>query len=175
MDIAGWHPDVILLSGNFYDDLYAQGARPPSSNLFIQSVFHPFEMAEENKATQDYLDLMEQYNPDGKVALLGQQGLSSWLLFATAAAACGSDLTAECLLTEAAAQEDWTGGGLHARQTPGNDDAEPVLPPPRPRRHRLRLQRGGHRADRRHLQLRRGERLRDDRRLQRYGAPPPEG
>ena len=126
MDIAGWHPQVILLSGNFYDDLYRQGAST-ESNLFIQSVFHPLEMADENKATQDYLDLMEQYNPDGKVALLGMQGMSSWLLFATAATACGSDLTAECLLTEAANQSDWTGGGLHSRQTPGNTEPSPCF------------------------------------------------
>jgi hypothetical protein len=126
MAIAGWHPDVILLSGNFYDDLYRQGANT-EANLFIQSVFHPLEMADENKATQDYLDLMDQYNADGKVALLGMQGLSSWLLFATAAKACGSDLTGECLLEEAAAQEDWTGGGLHARQTPGNTEPSPCF------------------------------------------------
>ncbi len=126
MDIAGWHPEVILLSGNFYDNLYKEGASP-ESNLFIQSVFHPLEMADENKATQDFLDLMDQYNPNGKVALLGQQGLSSWLLFATAAAACGSELTAECLLTEAAAQEDWTAGGMHARQTPGNEVPSPCF------------------------------------------------
>ena len=76
-----------------------------AGNLYIQSVFHPLELAEDNKATQDYLDLMDQYNPDGKVALLGMQGMSSWLLFAKAAAACGSDLTAECLLEQAAAAE----------------------------------------------------------------------
>jgi len=126
MDVAGWHPEVILLSGNFYDDLYRQGAST-ESNLFIQSVFHPLEQADENKATQDYLDLMEQYNPDGKTALLGMQGLSSWLLFATAAAACGSDLTAECLIEQAEAQTDWTGGGLHSRQTPGNTVPSPCF------------------------------------------------
>lgn len=126
MAIAGWHPDVILLSPNFYDDLYRQGATT-ESNLFIQSVFHPLELADENVATQDYLDLMEQYNPGGKVALLGMQGLSSWLLFATAATTCGSDLSAECLLTEAEAQAGWTGGGLHARQTPGNTEPSPCF------------------------------------------------
>ncbi|MGH9276099.1 MAG: ABC transporter substrate-binding protein [Acidimicrobiales bacterium] len=127
MDIAGWHPDAILLSGNFYDDLYRQGATDTAENLYIQSGFVPFEMAADNKATQDYLDLMEQYNPTGKIAGLGVQGLSSWLLFATAAAACGSDLTAECLLTEAGATTGWTGAGLHARQTPGNTDPSPCL------------------------------------------------
>jgi hypothetical protein len=127
MDIAGWHPDAILLSGNFYDDLYRQGATDTAETLYIQSGFVPFEMAGDNKATQDYLDLMEQYNPTGKIAGLGVQGLSSWLLFATAASACGSDLTAECLLTTAGATTDWTGAGLHARQTPGNTDPSPCL------------------------------------------------
>lgn len=120
MQTADWHPEVILLSTNFYDELYRDSANA-EGNLYIQSVFHPLELAEENKATQDYLDLMEQYNPDGKVALLGVQGLSSWLLFARAATACGSELTGDCLLSEAAAVSDWTGGGLHARQSPGDD------------------------------------------------------
>jgi hypothetical protein len=126
MQVANWHPDVILLSGNFYDDLYRQAATT-ESNLYIQSVFYPLEMADENKATQDYLDLMDQYNPSGKVALLGMQGISSWLLFAEAATECGSELTADCLLENAAGQEDWTGGGLHARQSPGNDVPSPCF------------------------------------------------
>jgi hypothetical protein len=127
MDIAGGHPDAILLSGNFYDDLYRQGATNTAENLYIQSAFTPLEMAADNKATQDYLDLMAPYNPDGKIALLGVQGMSSWLLFATAASSCGSDLTADCLLAAAADQTGWTGGGLHARQTPGNTDPSPCL------------------------------------------------
>ena len=126
MEVADWHPDAILLSTNFYDDLYRQGATT-TSNLYIQSQFFPMEMADENKATQDYLDLMEQYNPDGKVAQLGVQGLSAWLLFAQAASACGSELTADCLLSEAATPQEWTGGGLHARQTPGGDQPSPCF------------------------------------------------
>jgi hypothetical protein len=126
MDIAQWHPDVILLSGNFYDDLYRQAAST-TSNLYIQSVFYPLEMADENKATQDFLDVMDQYNPSGKVALLGMQSMSSWLLFAKAATECGSELTADCLVEKAAAQADWTGGGRHPRQTPGHTEPSPWL------------------------------------------------
>jgi hypothetical protein len=122
MDTAGWHPDVILASGNFYDDLFAAEAGTVVGNLSIQSQFHPFELASENKATQDYLDLMKQYNPGGKVALLGVQGVSSWLLFAQAATECGSNLTTDCLLEKAAATTSWTGGGLHAPQKPGNTE-----------------------------------------------------
>lgn len=125
MNTAGWYPEVILLSGNFYDALYQEAGAEIAGNLLIQSQFHPMELADDEKATQDYLDLMEQYNPSGKVALLGQQGLSSWLLFAKAATACGSDLTAECLLENARAETGWTAGGLHAPQTPGNLEPSP--------------------------------------------------
>jgi len=121
MDTAGWEPDLLMLSANFYDANYAELAGDIAPNLYIQSQFHPFELAADNKATQDYLDLMEQYNPDGKVAGLGVQALSSYLLFAQAATECGSDLTPECLLENAEAAEGWTAGGLHAPQTPGNE------------------------------------------------------
>ena len=124
---AGYYPDVVLLSTNFYDSTYAAEAKTIAGNLFIQSAFYPLERAADNKATQDYLDLMEQYNPSGKIALLGTQGLSSWLLFAQAATACGSDLTADCLLEKAASTSEWTAGGLHAPQTPGNTDPSPCF------------------------------------------------
>lgn len=127
MDTAGWYPEVVLLSGNFYDAKFAAETGAVAGNMMIQSVFHPLELADDNKATQDYLDLMEQYNPSGKVALLGLQGVSSWLLFAQAASPCGSDLTAECLVEEARALKDWTGGGLHAPQAPGNATASPCF------------------------------------------------
>jgi hypothetical protein len=120
MDTAGWYPDAILLSTNFYDDKYAEEAGSIAGNLYIQSAFYPFELAADNKATQDYLDLMSEYNSDGKVAGLGVQAMSAWLLFAQAATECGSDLTTECLLEKAEAVDGWTGGGLHAVQTPGN-------------------------------------------------------
>ena len=37
------------------------------------------------------------------------------------AAACGSELTRECLLDEAGSVSDWTGGGLHAPQDPATN------------------------------------------------------
>ena len=114
---------------------------------------------------------MEQYNPDGKVAGLGMQGLSSCLLFAQAATACGSELTADCLLEEAAAPEDWTAGGLHAPQTPGNEEPTQCFLI-------LGLDEDGFSYNEEataptdgDLQLRPGERLPADRRLQRVRRP----
>lgn len=122
METAGWHPDLVLLSANFYDSNYAAEGGAVAGKVSIQSQLQPFELAKDNKATQDYLDIMKQYNPSGKKALLGAQGFSAWLLFAKAATECGSKLTAECLVKKAAAATKWTGGGLHAPQTPGNTE-----------------------------------------------------
>jgi hypothetical protein len=127
MGTAGWHPDLILLPENFYDTAFREEAAGTGTDLMIQSTFHPFELAGENAATQDYLDLMAAHNPDGTVALLGAQGVSAWLLFARAATACGSDLTAACLIEQARAEAGWTGGGLHAPQQPGNATASPCF------------------------------------------------
>ena len=69
-----------------------------------------------NPATQQYLDLIDQYDPGGKIANLGAQGLSSWLLFAKAANECGADLTRDCVWAKAQGDHEWTGGGLHAPQ-----------------------------------------------------------
>jgi ABC-type branched-subunit amino acid transport system substrate-binding protein len=119
MDEAGYQPDLILLQPNLYDATFIElaGAR---DNVRIRSSFTPLELADENPATADYLELMERYNPDGTVALLGMQGVSALLLFAQAATACGSQLTRDCLVEEAAAVETWTGGGLHAPTSPAN-------------------------------------------------------
>lgn len=121
MQTEGWYPDYTLLQPNYIDQTYLEeGAATVSEATYARSPFPTFEMADEVPAMQDFLDLMEQYNPDGRVAFLGGQGLSALLLFATAANECGADLSRSCVLEQAAAIEDWTAGGLHSRQTPGN-------------------------------------------------------
>ena len=119
MDTAGFYPDVTILTTNFYDSKYLQEGGAAAKNTWIRGSFTPFELASQNKATQDYLDLMKQYNPSGKVALLGAQATSAFLLFAKAATDCGSNLTQQCLIDKASAVHEWTGGGLHAVDDPG--------------------------------------------------------
>jgi hypothetical protein len=55
----------------------------------------------------------------GKVALLGMQATSAFLLWAQAAKTCGSQLTRQCMVNELAKVHEWTGGGLHAPTDPG--------------------------------------------------------
>jgi ABC-type branched-subunit amino acid transport system substrate-binding protein len=121
MDEAGWHPEITIEDTNIYDTKYLEEAGSFAQDTYIRTSFTPFEMADQNKATQDYLDLMKQYNPSGKVAQLGAQGLSAWLLFAKAATECGADLTRTCLLQNAGAIKSWTGGGLHSAGDPSTN------------------------------------------------------
>ena len=64
-----------------------------------------------------------------RLACLGARGAGglAFLLFARAATECDSELTRECLLEQAEAQKDWSGGGMHAPTTPGNDDPPPCF------------------------------------------------
>ena len=121
---AGYELDWVRADPNHYDrkliDLDPEVAR----NVFIRSVYFPFEQADRNPATAKYLELFERYKPGGKArAYLGLQAMSAWLLFAQAAKACGNDLTRRCVYEQAAAVDDWTGGGLHARQNPKAGEA----------------------------------------------------
>ena len=83
---------------------------------------HPIEEADKWPATKQYLDNLKKYVPDAKVAPLGIQATSAWLLFAVAADACAkandNTITRQCILEQAADQTDWTGGGLHSAQDP---------------------------------------------------------
>lgn len=125
MSTDGYYPDVIMQTSNFYDHVMTDTAGPAIKNTYVQSAFVPFEKASENKATQDFLDLMRQYNPDGKVASLGAQSMSALLLFAKSATACGSNLTRQCLLQQAQSVTSWTGGGLHGETNPGGNVPTP--------------------------------------------------
>jgi ABC-type branched-subunit amino acid transport system substrate-binding protein len=116
----GYKPDFIRTDANHYDrKLIDNGGDAIKNNIFIRSVFAPFEEAKNGTATKQYLDLFAKYLPNGKNrTYLGLQAFSSWLLFAQAAKACGNDLTRKCVYDNAKKVTQWTGGGLHAETNP---------------------------------------------------------
>jgi hypothetical protein len=67
------------------------------------------------------MDLVQKSH--GTIGLLGEQSASAFLLWATAVKSCGSTVTAKCVLDAAAAQKNWTGGGLHLPTNPGDNTA----------------------------------------------------
>lgn len=120
----GWE-GVVVTEANIYDPVYPESAGAGNAqNSFIRTAFHTFEEADKWPAVQQYNEILDQYVPDHKQnAMLGLQSWSSWLLFSTAANACGESndgvLTRTCVLKAADAIEDWTAGGLHAPSQPG--------------------------------------------------------
>jgi len=116
---VGYDIEVTLQDANFYDQGYIEAAGPAAEGTFVRNAFWPFEEAADNPATQQYIEHVEAV--DGKVALLGAQAWSAWLLFAQSARDCDleDDLTRTCVLEAAASVTEWTGGGLHAPTDPG--------------------------------------------------------
>ena len=127
----GWD-GVPLLEATAYDPLLFESGDEAVDGAVIRMYEHPFEEAERWPATQKYLDLMDRYVPDGEKALLGMDSMSAWLLFVTAANACGERndgvLTRSCIIEEAAAVDEWTGGGLHSPTDP-EDGPDAVASP----------------------------------------------
>lgn len=120
MTNIGYEPKWVLGGANVLDQNFIDQAGSAAGNVYTTTAVVPPFLAEENPATQQYLDLFDKYLPDGKSeALLGYNSFSAWLLFATAVGECGSDVTRSCVYEAGASIEDWTGGGLHAPSNPG--------------------------------------------------------
>ena len=113
-------------SANFYDDLTRDGG-DIAENLYVRTQFTPFELADENPATPDYLELMERYNPDGKVALLGAQAHVGLPALRPVGDRVRLRADPDCLLEEAGRVTEWTGGGLHAPQSPATTTPRPCF------------------------------------------------
>ncbi|MBN2623278.1 MAG: ABC transporter substrate-binding protein [Acidimicrobiales bacterium] len=116
---VGYEP-IWLADSNAYLQSFADwNSTGNGDNVYLRTAFTPFEQAESNPATQQYIDLVE--GNGGDISQLGQQTTSSFLLWATAASACGADLTRECVLDELSGITSWDGGGLHAETNPGGN------------------------------------------------------
>jgi len=112
----GYEFDWVRTDANHYDPKLLSEAGADADGVYVRSVFAPFleGAAEAGSASEQYDQLIDQYKPGGVKAYLGVQGLSGWLLFATAARDCGADLTRDCVFEKIGTITDWNGGGLHA-------------------------------------------------------------
>ncbi|MCU1391713.1 MAG: Branched-chain amino acid transporter substrate-binding protein [Ilumatobacteraceae bacterium] len=115
----GYNVPVIADANHYQAECAAANTDGAMNDTYMRMVFIPFEEASQNKATQDYLDLMKAKG--GDVALLGAQSVSAFLLWATAASACGDSLTRACTLANLKNIHDWTGHGLQAKADVGNN------------------------------------------------------
>ena len=89
------------------------------NNVYVRMTGVPFELANQVPAVKQYMDLVAKSH--GTIGLLGEQSASAFLLWATGVKACGSNVTAKCVLDNAAKQTNWTAGGLHIPTDPGDE------------------------------------------------------
>jgi ABC-type branched-subunit amino acid transport system substrate-binding protein len=124
MDEVGYKPPLILQEANFYDESFTKAGGTLADGVIARTAYAPFEEGDRYPGIASYLEMMSKYNPQGKIAGLGLQATSAYLLFATAANACidANDgvLERECLLAEARKITSWTGHGLHSESSPGD-------------------------------------------------------
>jgi len=109
---------VFYTDPNFYDTNLAKwNTSGFGDSLYFRKSYVPLKAASYPKGTEHYLDILKKYG--GDVNQLGEQAASAFLLWATAAKACGATLTRQCVLDKISAQHEWTGGGMHAAADPG--------------------------------------------------------
>jgi ABC-type branched-subunit amino acid transport system substrate-binding protein len=111
-----WYSDT-----NTYDPSFAKwNTEGFADRMYFRMAYLPLEEADQEEAVQQYLDIVEA--DGGEVSQLGEQAASAFLLWATAAKACGSELTRDCVAEQLDDIHEWTGGGLHAPSDPGNNE-----------------------------------------------------
>ncbi len=127
----GWEGRPLFETNMYDEQIFVQGAEAVEGSV-IRMTSGPLEEADRQPATQAYLDLIADRVEDGKVGTLGLHAVSAWLLFVTAANACGEMndgvLDRTCILEQAAEQEDWTAGGLHGPTDPARQGEAETSP-----------------------------------------------
>jgi ABC-type branched-subunit amino acid transport system substrate-binding protein len=115
MHDVGWMPKLMALGYQDYVPSVIASAKavqfPPT---YLGVTTWPLELADQNPPTVQAIDMIKAADPKAKVVNLHMTGMSTWVLWAKAASACGNNLTTKCVLDKAKAHTDWTGGGLTA-------------------------------------------------------------
>ena len=116
---VGFKP-IWFSDANMYDEnLSKWNVNGYADRVYMRSSFIPLFEAQDVPAVQQYIDAVTKTG--GETNQLGEQAASSFLLWATAAKACGSNLTRDCLMSELKKVTSWTGGGLHSEGNPAEN------------------------------------------------------
>lgn len=127
MAASNYAPAVVFGEANLMSPVVAAAAGS-LANLRIRTIHVPLNESDTSPAMASFLEMMNEFAANGRVAGLGLNTASAMLLFATAANACldsnGNVLERECVLARAKEITTWTAGGLHADTDPaGNSPA----------------------------------------------------
>ncbi len=116
MTTAAYKPAFIELGTQFYNATTTAGvaANPGIPPVYVETGWWPLEMASQNPSTEQLVNVMHTYGKGDPVNFFDEEGAESWLLWAKSASACGASLTVSCVLNQAAAQKNWSAGGIQA-------------------------------------------------------------
>ena len=117
MDQVGFHPIILGETDLYTPEMSAWNTANLANNLYVRDAFQPVENASLVPAVKQFIDAVKAVN--GKADQLGEQSASAFLLWATEAKACGSNLTRQCMVNNLSKVHSWDGGGLHAVGDPG--------------------------------------------------------
>ncbi len=113
---VGYAPKAVLFTPDVYKsavaDAFAAATDPPP--VYIYSNYVPFELAGSNPVAKQAVDLLTTTTSRKNLSGFSALSLSAWLLWATSATECGSNLTVDCVLSKAAAHPEWNAGGFGA-------------------------------------------------------------
>jgi hypothetical protein len=117
-----YNPIWVLDSGAYTAAFAQWNTAGLGNNVYVRISYEPLEAAKVVPAVAQYISIVKKNG--GLISQLGEQSTSSFLLWATEAKACGSNLTRQCMINNLSKVTSWTGGGLNA---PGNPSKN--LPP----------------------------------------------
>jgi hypothetical protein len=116
MTTAGYKPAFVALGNQFYNTTTAKAiaANPSLPPVYVELQWWPLEMASQSPSTQQLVGVMQTYAKGDAIDFNDEEGAESWLLWAKSASACGASLTVSCVLNKAAAEKNWSAGGIQA-------------------------------------------------------------
>jgi ABC-type branched-subunit amino acid transport system substrate-binding protein len=115
----GYDPIWVMDSGSYTAAFAQWNTEGLANNVYVRISYEPLEAAKVVPAVAQYLAIVKKYG--GLTSQLGEQATSSFLLWATEAKACGSDLTRQCMINKLSTVDTWTGGGLNASGNPAKN------------------------------------------------------
>jgi len=113
--------DLEVVDGGpqFYDSAFLELAGDAAEGAHIWTATVPLEEADTSAEMQTYLQSLETTSPGAVPTELGVRAWSANLLFATALAGLGSDVTRAALYEQLKSIHEWDGNGIQAITDPG--------------------------------------------------------
>jgi ABC-type branched-subunit amino acid transport system substrate-binding protein len=122
-----WKPSILIGSSTIFTDDLIKEAGAAADGAYTYTNIAPYNETPSGSAIAKYVELLKTYAKGAKPALLGENSMSAWLLWAGAVKACGSKVTRDCVTSEIAKVHSWTAGGLQAASDPAKEKPAPCF------------------------------------------------